>query len=254
MRKIRKRRRKKLMRQIRHTAWIVIISFAIIAAARMLCEQPAFDAEKLENKGCPESLIELAERNPEAIDFVNDFDRYQGNPEDIDITGDVVKGEIPLFLQWDERWGYETYGSNYLAITGCGPTCVSMVYCGLTGKTDRNPYEVAKRAESEGFYVEGSGSSWNMMELLPEEFGLEVHTVIFDEEHIKSELDCGRPIICILGPGDFTAVGHFIVLTGVDENGKIVVNDPNSILNSKKSWNIQSLMPQIRNLWSYSVG
>lgn len=82
--------------------------------------------------------------------------------------------------------------------------------------------------------------------------GLEVHSVIFDKEHIKKELNSGRPIICILGPGDFTTTGHFIVLTGVDENGGIIVNDPNSIINSKKSWDIEQLMHQIRNLWSYS--
>ena len=63
----------------------------------------------------------------------------------------------------------------------------------------------------------------------------------------------GRLIICILGPGDFTTTGHFIVLTGVDENGGIIVNDPNSIINSKKSWDIEQLMHQIRNLWSYAV-
>ena len=65
--------------------------------------------------------------------------------------------------------------------------------------------------------------------------GLEVHSVIFDKEHIKKELNSGRPIVCILGPGDFTTTGHFIVLTGVDENGGIIVNDPNSIINSKKA-------------------
>lgn len=27
-------------------------------------------------------------------------------------------------------------------------------------------------------------------------------------------------------PGDFTYTGHFIVLTGIDENGAITVNDP----------------------------
>lgn len=35
-------------------------------------------------------------------------------------------------------------------------------------------------------------------------WGLKYIRVIFDKEHIKKELNSGRPIICILGPGDFS--------------------------------------------------
>ena len=45
----------------------------------------------------------------------------------IDVSADVNAGEIPLFLQWDERWGYRSYGGDFLAVTGCGPTALSMV-------------------------------------------------------------------------------------------------------------------------------
>lgn len=231
--------------------WIVIPLLSIILFYFGCVEKPT-DITDLAQSGLPQSLIELAERNPETIDFVNGFFTYRGTQDDIDISGDVIAGSIPLFLQWDKRWGYEKYGNNFLAITGCGPSCISMVYCGLTGNTDMNPFAVATMAEEEGFYVEGSGSLWSIMDILPAELGLEVHSVIFDEKHIEDELASGRPIICIMGPGDFTSSGHFIVLVGVDENGQIIVNDPNSIINSKKSWDIEQLMPQIRNLWSYS--
>ena len=98
-------------------------------------------------QGYPESLVELMERNPEARQFVMDYPEQADREEPIDISGDVNAGEIPLFLQWDERWGYETYGGDFLAVTGCGPTCLSMVYSGLSGDTRWNPYEVARMAE-----------------------------------------------------------------------------------------------------------
>ena len=44
---------------------------------------------------------------------------------------------------------------------------------------------------------------------------------------VVKALQDGRPVISYQGPGLFTSGGHFIVLTGVDENGKIHVNDPN---------------------------
>ena len=164
----------------------------------------------------------------------------------------MKKGQIPLFIQWDERWGYETYGDDFLALTGCGPTCLAMVRCGLSGETQWNPYEVACMAQEQGFYVEGVGSSWELMSLGAQRIGLTVSNVTFDADHILSVLQAGMPVICAVGPGDFTSVGHFIVLTGVDGDGKVTVNDPNSRENSEKTWDVEELMSQIRNLWGYS--
>ena len=83
-------------------------------------------------------------------------------------------------------------------------------------------------------------------------FGLTPRTFTFDEEHIRGELSQGHPIICVMGPGDFTTTGHFIVLSGLDGEGKVTVRDPNSRKRSEVSWDLQKLMGQMQNLWSYS--
>lgn len=230
-------------------ALLVLVAYT---AVNLISGFGKVNAEKLREKGYPESLITLVERNPETKDFVLDYPKYKGLQE-IDLSKEVTKGEIPHFLQWDERWGYETYGSDFLAVTGCGPTCLSMVTCGLTGDTQWNPYEVAKMAEDNGYYVDGSGSSWELMSSGAEKLGLTVSNVIFDEEHIRSTLESGQPIICVMGPGDFTDAGHFLVLTGVDKNGDIILRDPNSLERTKQHWDLQKLMNQMKNLWAYSV-
>jgi hypothetical protein len=53
-------------------------------------------------------------------------------------------------------------------------------------------------------------------------------------------------------PGDFTYTGHFIVLTGIDEDGLIIVNDPNSPTNSSKHWEVGTLVSQMKSIWKYS--
>lgn len=199
----------------------------------------------------PESLLELLKLNPETESFVMGYFENRDRHPDIDLTDEVVQGTIPLFLQWDERWGYETYGSDFLAITGCGPTCLSMVWCGLSGSTDLNPLRMAQYAEQEGYYVKGAGTAWDLMNYGAEELGLTVENIVFDADHILSQLRSGSPIICAMRPGDFTTTGHFIVLTGVDEYGKIMVCDPNSRNNSEKTWDVEQLIPQIKNLWGY---
>ena len=230
----------------------VLLVLVAYTALNLFCGFGKVNAQKLREQGYPESLIALVERNPETKDFVLDYPKYKGL-EEIDISKEVTKGEIPHFLQWDERWGYETYGSDFLAVTGCGPTSLSMVVCGLTGDTKWNPYEVAKMAEDNGYYVDGSGSSWELMSSGAEKLGLTVSSVIFDAEHIRATLEAGQPIICVMGPGDFTDAGHFLVLTGVDKNGDIILQDPNSVERTKQHWDVQKLMNQMKNLWSYRV-
>ena len=45
--------------------------------------------------------------------------------------------------------------------------------------------------------------------------------------------------------GTFTnGGGHFIVLTGIDENGKVTVNDPNSVERSNKKWDLSYIINQ----------
>lgn len=200
----------------------------------------------------PDSLRKLVKNNPETIDFVKQYPEKKDIQEKIDVSGELTGG-IPLFLQWDERWGYRQYGGDYMAVNGCGPTCLSMVWCGLTGKSKWDPYKLAQKAEKEGYYVKGSGTAWDLMTGGAAELGLQVENLPLDESHILDNLQQGNPIICIVGPGDFTTKGHFIVMTGVDEKGKIIVNDPNSPKRSKKRWELDTLMSQTRNLWAYSL-
>ena len=93
----------------------------------------------------PESLIALLERNPETEKFVLEYPLYRAQSYDL---GEYKAGEtVPLFLQWDQRWGYENYGSDMMAITGCGPTCLAMVGYYLTGDEKFDPAAVAAFAE-----------------------------------------------------------------------------------------------------------
>lgn len=259
-RKIQRRRRARI-RRLAAMFTVALSAAAVFLAVRLVGsltggpgeKEEKIDIEKLAKEDkYPESLLKLLEKNPETKDFVMNYPENKDKHVDIDISKEVTKGKIPLFLQWDERWGYETYGDDFLALTGCGPTCLSMVRCGLSGDSTWNPYKTARMAENGGYYVSGSGSSWDLMTRGAAELGLNYEEVIFDEEHIKAALEAGKPIICVVGPGDFTDNGHFLVLTGVDEEGKIILNDPNSRIRSGETWDISQLMRQIKNLWTYS--
>ena len=72
----------------------------------------------------PQSIIRLLERNPETETFVLEYPLKKDLTPDIDLTEETDSDSVPLFLQWDQRWGYLPYGSDVAGITGCGPLCL----------------------------------------------------------------------------------------------------------------------------------
>lgn len=184
--------------------------------------------------------------------FENVLTHYRYLSNTIDISNDLT-GDIPSFYQYDLRWSHRAYGNNTMKYNGCGPTCLSMVYCGLTGDKTYHPYQVAKMSEEHDFYIEGQGTSWNLMTEGAQLLGLHSEAISANKSSIVSALKDGKPIICSVGPGDFTTEGHFIVLTGINDDGTIRLHDPNSKKRSQQSWDIERLIPQIKALWAYSI-
>lgn len=198
----------------------------------------------------PRSLIELLDRNPETESFVLGYPDREALSEAVFAPED--NGAVPLLMQWDPRWGYEKYGSDYLAITGCGPTCLSMAGIYLTGNTDLRPDQIAGFAQRSGYYASGYGSSWTLISQGAQELGLTATELPLVEKKIVNALENGNPVILAMGPGDFTTTGHYILLTGV-EDGLFRVNDPNSYENSERLWTYEELEGQIRNIWAMGV-
>lgn len=199
----------------------------------------------------PEYLLKALELNPELIDFVKNFPEAEGEAIG-DITAQEEKEKYPLFLQWDSRWGYVPYGDNVIGLSGCAPTCLSMVVYSLTRNKTATPDMFAEYSMKQGYYVEGTGTSWELLTDIPSKYKVKGKTLGLDEIAMKNHLDKGNLIICSMGPGDFTMTGHFIVLYGY-RNGAFLVNDPYSRIRSSESWDYETLQGQIKNLWVYSL-
>lgn len=197
----------------------------------------------------PESLINLLERNPETEQFVLEYPTASKEVISIDLSEYTNCEAVPLLMQWDQRWGYMQYGSDVAGLTACGPVCLSMAAIYLTGNTAYSPDAMIRFAQENNYYVPGSGSSWTLISEGSQKLGFKVNELPLDENRIRSCLDADIPVVCVVGPGDFTTSGHFLVMTGY-ENGMIRLNDPNSKANSQKLWAYADIKDQIRNLWS----
>lgn len=207
--------------------------------------------EKRDDYEYPDYMESMLERYNQTIMFYNDFpDKRNVSPANN--VGALVEGEIPFMLQWDERWGYSEFGDNIIGCAGCGPTCLSMIISGLTGDNTVTPYVVGKYIDENGYYTYGEGTAWSAMTDVASHFGIQAENISNVRDYVYESLEDGHPIICSVGPGSFTTGGHFIVLAGL-KDGKIIINDPNSIENSKKLWDLDEFQDEISNMWSYSL-
>ena len=187
-------------------AVIVLLAAAILGAKPMynLYRDISFyhgertEAEKTvkafaEEKGIsygeyPQSLIDLYERNPETKDFVLNYPFRKDTG--VDLSAWKGSRTVPLFLQWNPMWGYERYGKDFLAVTGCGPTCLAMVGYYLTGDENMNPRQVAQFAQENGYYSRGSGSSWTLISEGSGGLGLKATEIPLVKKKMVDALDC----------------------------------------------------------------
>lgn len=164
-------------------------------------------------------------------------------------------GEMPELYQTDPTWASEPYSGETIAKQGCGPASLAMAYIRLTGNTDLGVPEMANWATNHGYATDGNGSYWSLMDKGARQLGLSSRELGKPTaQALADELNAGRPVICIMGPGAFTSTGHFIALERTSEDGSIVIRDPNSPRNTHKTWDAELIATEAKAAWSLSLG
>lgn len=212
-------------------------------------ENDAYGAIYADYDQYPSDMLLALVNNPEMLSFVSGYLESDGSVKG-GLEWSETKQDFPLFLQWDERWGYAPYGESNIGLAGCGPTCLAMVLYSMTGNENITPDVIAQYSMDNGYYVEGTGTSWALMSDVCTNYGISSYQITNTEEDLKDALDKGRLLICSMGPGDFTTAGHFIMIYGYNEEG-FFVNDPNSRARSAKRWSYDEIGDQIRAIWVF---
>ena len=131
---------------------------------------------------------------------------------------------IPVYYQSDYSDVYLASGKT-VASSGCGFTSSSMIVSYLTGKKITPKEFVGDWSKK--YYVPGVGMSWSLPNAAAEHYNLGSVQQTSNINEAYNALKEGHPVMSAQSAGLFTSGGHLIVLRGVDENGKILVNDPN---------------------------
>ena len=125
--------------------------------------------------------------------------------------------DVPLYFQTD--YTQTMFGSGSVATSGCSVTALAMVATYLTGH-EYLPDELAR-------YFGGAAEN-NIRRL---EIGSDTLQLPYERsENFHRTMDALREgtvaIVLMEGNSLFTTSQHFIVLTGLNEAGRIMVNDP----------------------------
>lgn len=178
---------------------------------------------------------------------------------------DVIPGEVPVvyFNQADPAWAnslYDTRSKKTQTIRsgGCGPTSLAIVYSSL--KEDvKTPADMAEFAMTNGYCAAPQGSYRSLFTRGAEQLGLKSYYAGDDLEKALSYLSDGCLVVSLMGPGIFCDCGHFVVIRGITEEGKILVADCWNKKNNEKEFDINVINENLKKdghqcLWVIGIG
>lgn len=202
--------------------------------------------------GYPDGVIELLDKNPETVDFVENYPKKKDSkPAKLSVTpcsqapspfccNGMNAGDIPPMVP--------ALSPSAAAVPPAWqwlhPVSIRILPSPLA--------KVASFGTQHSYVDEENNTYWSFMREAGASWNLSCYEGLLNETQVSAELSAGHPIICSVGPGNFTQIGHFIVLTGY-ENGNVTVNDPFSKANSETLWNFSQIKDQIRAMWVYSL-
>ncbi|MBA4698860.1 MAG: C39 family peptidase [Ruminococcus sp.] len=153
---------------------------------------------------------------------------------------------ITMYSQHDPAWSSYLYGGiDPMTTHGCGPTALAMAVSSLSD-TAITPVDAAQWSATNGCYSPNNGSVHALIPNGAASYGLRVEKLSqLTPDAFRSALSFDKLLVLLMGPGDFSDSGHFIIAYGYDENGSILVADPASEERSSMHWSAEVLISQL---------
>lgn len=182
------------------------------------------------------TLIDLALAQPDAIDFVAAYPDSEKTAQEYSDL--VTQAHIPELYDWDSRWGGVSYDGHPLAVTGSGPTAVTMAYMGLTGNSDQTPATIAELATTGGFAGGDSHLSSDFIATKLADMGLDVQEYTSSDSNVTTVLDVGTYLLVEAKADGLTkgSEAHWVVAYTENEDGTVQIYDPTDPSAATHEW------------------
>lgn len=212
--------------------------FIIILAATVIHTFPVPQAAAVGTsvKGYGKDVVTIGiTAQDEKMDFVTeypeiDIELIQNGKPSADLANQKRQDYVSIPLYFQNDYPDILYGSGTVETSGCSITSLAMVATYLTGYEylpDELAYYFGGRAENNIARLEYAANALGLPYEKPENWN-----------YTYAELEAGKcAIILVDADSPFTESQHFLVLTGLTEDGKVMVND--SYAPNYDKWELQ---------------
>lgn len=172
------------------------------------------------------------------------------------------------YLQTDSRWKSIPYTTKYESATiggsGCGPTAMAMAIATWVNSSV-TPVTTCKWASDHGYKATGAGTYHSYFVPQAKAYGLECYRVNTTSIQYLAQttaapyhkaahdaVDEGNLVICLMGKGNWTRGGHYILWYDNDGDD-VLINDPASTKTTRERNKFSLLKSQVRFYWVIKV-
>lgn len=179
----------------------------------------------------PEETQEPAEESEPEETLPEETEDWQEPEEDYEEDYEEVYEEGPFFPDYTlEEYGDVLYGSGTIKTNGCSVCCMAVAATYLTGH-QYYPDELA------GWFGAKAENNVDRIRYMASALKLPM-TEAENYNFVKEALWEGKIVIQLMnGKSLFTNSQHFVLLKGINEEGKIMVYDPS--VTNRESWRLQ---------------
>lgn len=155
------------------------------------------------------------------------------------------KMDIPQDYQFLYKQPVATFFGEEKSVntSGCGAASSSMVIRYLTGKEGYDPHTLFEWAYNNGQYY-GYGLAESTLSNFLSLAGITSSWIKPSVPLITQALKEGYPVIALALEGYFTSEGHYIVLSGITDDGYVYINDPNNSTISRYTFRLDEVCAQ----------
>lgn len=196
----------------------------------------------------PDEIVNLLKVNEETKDFVLNYPSkiVDFKPDAINFKEYENCTEPPLLMQWDLRWGYLSYNESIMGISGSAPTALSMAAIYELQDISLTPVHMAE-------FAAGSNCEARPEKLLSDgarAFDMTVTEIPRNDSRLRQAVsESGCVVVCLT---DGKMLSQAIVIRGLDEDGKYLINDTMSKSRSEKSYTFADIGTHLKKIWKYS--
>lgn len=167
-------------------------------------------------------------------------------------TDNSASQEHAKFVNYYQK-DYSELGADGAALVTAGgaSTAMAMILTAINEK-EITPVETTKWGLDNKDEIPEGQDEITYFDKIAKAYGVECESMELTKENIIKNISEGKYMIISMDEGKFGNKENYVVITGITEEGKIKIADPNSVENSEKTWDLNLFLEEGIKLWGFS--